>query len=285
VLVLERSALQQLADREPRLAAALEAFRAAAPARTGESTIDLTAGHVGEPMLPKTFVAYEENPREYELSIAQTTLQVHTRVSDLFNVPMNQTEQQLRLTVAAVREEQERQMLAHPDYGLLNNVVMPQRVHARTGAPTPDDMDELLTLVWKKPAFFLAHPTAIGAFGRECTRRGVPPVIMDLFGGPLMSWRGVPILPTDKIPVNGGPAGTTSILLMRVGEAEQGVIGLRPAKVDGEAEPGLTVRPMGVDQKGITSHLVTSYFSTAVLVDDAIAMLENVEVSKYHDYQ
>jgi CRP-like cAMP-binding protein len=285
VLVLARSELRRLADRAPALAAALETFRNAEPAQTGETTIDLSAGHVGEPLLPKTFVAYDEHPREYELSIAQTTLQVHTRVSDLFNVPMNQTDQQVRLTIEAVREEQERQMLAHPDYGLLNNVGASQRVHARTGAPTPDDLDELLTLVWKKPAFFLAHPVAIGAFGRECTRRGVPPVIVDLYGSPTMSWRGVPILPTDKIPLTGGLAGTTSILLMRVGEAEQGVIGLRPGKVDGEAEPGLTVRPMSVDQHGITSHLVTSYFSTAVLVEDAIAKLENVEVSRYHDYQ
>ena len=99
-------------------------------------------------------------------------------------------------------------------------------------------------------------------------------------GSPIISWRGVPILPTDKIPVTGGPAGTTSILLLRVGEAEQGVIGLRPAKVDDEAEPGLTVRRMSVDQHGITSHLVTSYFSTAVLVEDAIAMLEDVEVPR-----
>ena len=45
----------------------------------------------------------------------------------------------------------------------------------RTGAPTPDDLDELIARVWKEPAFFLAHPRAIAAFGRECTRRGVPP--------------------------------------------------------------------------------------------------------------
>jgi len=29
--------------------------------------------------------------------------------------------------------------------------------------------------VWKQPAFFLTHPEGIAAFGRECTRRGVPP--------------------------------------------------------------------------------------------------------------
>lgn len=63
-------------------------------------------------------------------------------------------------------------MLNHPEFGLLNNIVASQRVRTRTGAPTPDDLDELLTRVWKQPAFFLAHPKAIAAFGRECTRRG-----------------------------------------------------------------------------------------------------------------
>ena len=56
------------------------------------------------------------------------------------------------------------------------------RISTRYGAPTPDDLDELLALVWKKPAFFLAHPKAIAAFERECTWRGVPPVTINLFG-------------------------------------------------------------------------------------------------------
>jgi hypothetical protein len=44
VLVLERSSLDGLADREPRLAAALETFRAAGPRPSGETAIDLMAG-------------------------------------------------------------------------------------------------------------------------------------------------------------------------------------------------------------------------------------------------
>ena len=55
-------------------------------------------GHEGEPALPGTFVDYELAPREYELSVAQTVLRVHSRVADLYNEPMNQIEQQLRLT-------------------------------------------------------------------------------------------------------------------------------------------------------------------------------------------
>lgn len=48
------------------------------------------AGHVGEPELPVTFIDYEAKPREYELTVAQTTLRVHSGVADLYNDPMNQ---------------------------------------------------------------------------------------------------------------------------------------------------------------------------------------------------
>ncbi|WP_425287700.1 hypothetical protein [Nocardia vulneris] len=53
------------------------------------------SGHSGEPMLLGAFVDYDQDPREYELSLAQSVLRVHTRVADLFNDPMNQVEQQL----------------------------------------------------------------------------------------------------------------------------------------------------------------------------------------------
>jgi hypothetical protein len=287
LLVLERSRLTELAARDAQLAARLEALAQSNGHRPGERPIDLMAGHVGEPELPQTFVDYEESPREYEMSIVQTVLRVHTRVSDLYNEPMSQVTEQTRLTMEVLREQQERQMLNHPDFGLLHNVSVKQRVRTRTGPPTPDDLDELLTRVWKRPAFFLAHPRAIAAFGRECTRRGVPPVIMDVYGSPKLTWRGVPLLPTDKLDINGttdGSVGTTSIVLMRVGEGERGVVGLRPAAVPDEVEPGMAVRAMGVDRRALTSYLMTAYFSVAVLVNDAIAVLEDVDVAKYHDY-
>ncbi|MEU8541495.1 family 2B encapsulin nanocompartment shell protein [Streptomyces sp. NPDC048717] len=288
VLTLDRRMLLELADREPALRAQLDALGTEGPAGNDrERPIELSSGHTGEPYLPQTFVDYEDCPREYELAVAQTVLKVHTRVSDIFNSTIDQVRAQLRLTAEALRERQEWEMINHPEFGLLHNIAPTQRVRTRRGSPTPDDLDELLTRVWKQPAFFLAHPRAIAAFGRECTRRGVPPQIVELFGSPFLSWRGVPLLPTDKLDLQGSAnsaPGTTNILLMRVGEDQQGVVGLRPAKVPDEAEPGLSVRAMGVDLQAITSYLMTSYFSAAALVDDAIGVLQNVEVSSYHDY-
>ncbi|MEV0523797.1 family 2B encapsulin nanocompartment shell protein [Streptomyces sp. NPDC050439] len=287
-LCADRSALAALADRDEALGGAITAYCDGDAMTPGaEVPVDLTAGHVGEPDLPGTFVDYEDAPREYHMTLAQTVLRVHTRVADLYNGPIDQTRAQSNLTIAALRERQEASLLNHPEHGLFHNVSAGQRVQARTGAPTPDDLDELLTRVWKQPGFFLAHPRAIAAFGRECTRRGVPPVTDTRYGSPLLTWRGVPLLPSDKVRFSGGLGpglGTTEILLMRTGEAEQGVVGLRPSGVPDEVEPGLSMRNMGVDQKGITSYLMTAYFNTAVLVEDAIAVLQNVEVSNYHDY-
>ncbi|MFI9720831.1 family 2B encapsulin nanocompartment shell protein [Streptomyces sp. NPDC052396] len=281
-LTLERSALAGLCSQDQGLAAAVAEYLAGhSPVPGSEVPVDLAAGHTGEPELPGTYVEYEDAPREYHMSLAQTVLRVHTRVSDLYNGPIDQTRAQAGLTIQALRERQEAMMLNHPEFGLLNNIAPGQRVETRTGAPTPDDMDELLSRVWKQPGYFVAHPRAIAAFGRECTRRGVPPVIDTSFGSPLLTWRGVPLLPSDKVRFTGG---VTEILLMRVGEADQGVVGLRPSKVPDEVEPGLAMRNMGTDQKAITSYLMTAYFNTAILVEDAAAVLRNVEVSKYHDY-
>ncbi|MFI9204072.1 family 2B encapsulin nanocompartment shell protein [Streptomyces sp. NPDC053048] len=285
-LTVGLDALNALADRDAALRGALDAHIAGdGPVPGSEVPVDLAGGHVGEVDLPGTYVEYEDTPREYHMSLAQTVLRVHTRVSDLYNAPMDQTRVQADLTVQALRERQESLILNHPEFGLLHNIAPGQRVQTRTGAPTPDDMDELLSRVWKQPGYFVAHPKAIAAFGRECTRRGVPPVVDTRFGSPLLTWRGVPLLPSDKVPFAGaGSAGVTQILLMRTGEAEQGVIGLRPAGVPDEVEPGLSMRNMGTDQKAITSYLLTAYFNAAVLVEDAAAVLQNVEVSKYHDY-
>jgi hypothetical protein len=155
-------------------------------------------------------------------------------------------------------------------------------VQTRKGPPTPDDLDELITRVWKEPAFFLAHPRAIAAFGRECTRRGVPPPTVTLFGSPFLTWRGLPLIPSDKLAIDGNKS---NILLLRVGEKKQGVIGLFQPGLPGEQTPGLSVRYMGINRNSIASYLVSLYCSAAVLTEDALAVLENVEVGHYHEYK
>ncbi len=243
--------------------------------------VEVALSQRDESELPETFVDYEENPREYFLNALTTVLDVHTRVSDLFSSPHDQIKDQLRLTIETIKERQEYELINNAEYGLLASVAPGLRIAPASGAPTPDDLDNLLARLWKEPAFFLAHPLAIAAFGRECTRRGVPPPTVSLFGSQFITWRGVPLIPSDKIPV---VDGRTQILLLRVGEARQGVVGLYQPGLVGEQGLGLAVRFMGINRNAIASYLISLYFSLAVLTEDALAVLDGVEVGKYHDY-
>ena len=237
--------------------------------------------------LPASYVDYEERPREYTLSTVTTTIQVQTRISDLYRSPMDQVREQLGVLLEIVKERQENELVNNVSYGLLNSVAPGMKVATRKGPPTPDDLDELIARVWKEPAFFLAHPRAIAAFGRECTRRGVPPATVTLFGSPFITWRGIPIIPSDKLHVDGDAAGQgkTNILLLRTGEKKRGVVGLFQPGIPGEVSPSLSVRLMGINQRGAASYLVSLYCSTAILTDDALGVLENVDVGHYHEYK
>lgn len=280
VLALKQQVLEdQLRESEP-LRAHLEQVkqRLGKPQdKDGQAEITLAAGHRGEPELPGTFVDYERFPREYELSVAQTILRVHSRVADLYNNPMDQVKEQLRLTIEALRERQEYELINNLEFGLLHSVDAKQRIQSRSGPPTPDDLDELLSRR-RRTQVLLAPPGVIAAFNRECNRRGVhaEPVVVD--GKPVQAWRGVPLLPCNKIPVT--EHQTSSILALRLGEEHQGVIGLRPTGLPDECEPGLNVRFMGINEKAVLQYLVSAYYSAAVLIPDALGVLENVELRR-----
>jgi encapsulin shell SprI-like protein/cyclic nucleotide-binding protein len=279
LLALPWRDLREVLDGSPRLRAHIAerlAIAGSAVNRKGEAEIAVASGHGGEPALAGTFVDYDPAPREYELSVVQTVLRVHTRVHDLYSDPMDQFEQQLRLTVQEIRENQERELLNNREFGLLHNTDYDQRISTRGGPPAPDDMDDLLTRR-RGTRMFLAHPRAIAAFMRECNRRGIYPAPVVEDGQPVPAWRGVPIFPCDKIPISDGQ--TTTIAAMRLGADDQGVIGLRKTGLPHEHAPGLNVRFMGRDRRALDNYLVSAYASVAILVPDAIGLLENVEIA------
>ena len=173
------------------------------------------------------------------------------------------------------------------DTGMINNILGTSTSYYMTASYWPVILT--ITKVWKEPSFFLAHPRAIAAFERECTKRGVPPVTANIAGGTFILWRGIPIIPTDKLMVDGqknpkAKTGKTNILLIRTGEAKRGVVGLYQAGLKNEESRGLSVRFRGIDDKGVASYLLSLYCSAAILADDAIACLEDVEVGEYYDY-
>ena len=280
LLSLDRAQFAAVAEQSASLQDHLRSYAVTAQkpkSRGGEAALAMASGHSGEHVLPSTFVDYEGSPREYELQVAQTVLRVHSRVADLFNEPMNQIEHQLKLTIAELRERQEDELINNRDFGLLHNVDYSQRLQPVSGPPTPDDLDELLCRR-RDSKVFLAHPRAIAAFGRECNKRGLYPSSVALGERTVPAWRGVPILPCPVIPIS--EHNTSSILVLRTGQDNQGVVGLHQTGIPDEHEPGLNVRFMGIDEKAVISYLVSTYFSAAVLVPDAIGMLENAELGR-----
>lgn len=258
--------------------------------REPDKLLDVLCAQTNSEDIPEGFIDYEQEPREYILTSVSSIIKIGTRVSDLYSAPYDQIKEQIRLGMESIKERQEYLIVNSEDYGLLKNAADTQRIPSRTGSPTPDDLDELLSRVWKEPSFFLAHPCAIAAFSRECTRRGVPPAAVSLYGATFLTWRGIPIVPCDKLLVDGkmrscGGGGKTSILLVRTGEAKQGVIGLYQAGLQGEQSKGLSVRFMGIDNKGVGFYLLSIYCSAAILADDALAVLENVDTGHYYDYR
>ncbi|MEH2003326.1 MAG: family 2B encapsulin nanocompartment shell protein [Nostoc sp.] len=279
ILSLPQAAFQNLVNQSEALQAQVDQFRVKLSQpknQEGEADINIYSDHFPEAVLPGTFADYELNPREYELSVAQTILQINTRVADLYNEPMNQTEEQLRLTIEGLRERQEYEMVNNRDFGLLHNADLKQRIFTRSGPPTPDDLDELISIVWKEPSFFLAHPRTIAAFGRQCNHLGLYPDPIPMGNSAIPAWRGIPIYPCNKIPVT--KERTSSIMLMRVGATNQGVIGLHKTNIPDQYQPSLSVRFMGINEKAVISYLVSAYYSTAVLVPDALGILEDVEI-------
>ena len=70
---------------------------------------------------------------------------------------------------------------------------------------------------------------------------------------------------------------------MRVGEQNQGVVGLHQTGLPDEYEPGLSVRFMNINEQAVISYLVTAYYSAPILVPDALGVLEHVELGRGDD--
>jgi hypothetical protein len=82
----------------------------------------------------------------------------------------------------------------------------------------------------------------------------------------------LPLIPSDKVPLSDGK---TKVLLLRVGDKRQGVVGLFQPGLPDEQSPGLSVRFMGINRSAIASYLISLYCSLAVLVDDAVGLLDD----------
>ncbi|MCE0446266.1 hypothetical protein LT493_20495 [Streptomyces tricolor] len=162
---------------------------------------------------------------------------------------------------------------------MLSNCEYDQRIQPHDGVPSPDDLDELLRPPPRRK-LLLAHPRAIAAIGRELNKRGLVPETIDIAGNRIPTWRGVPIYPCNKIPISEARTDLHHRHAYRRGRAGASSACGSPASRT-RIEPSLSVRFMGINEQAIIKYLVTAYYSAAVLVPDALGVLENVEIGRW----
>lgn len=220
---------------------------------------------------------------EIQLKPIQTVVKVNTRVPALYSKEHNQLDQQLQIGADYIYETKENLIFNDPDWGLLNQVDPRLRFK---GEPTPDTLDELLNRIWKMPDFFVMHHDTLAAFHKNATAAAIALDNVEMFGSSFTTWRGLPILPTNKLHlVHKGDVGEngrvhhetgdgsckTSILILRIGEDKQGVLSLFAAGNEGSPRfPLINVDFMGINDQSVASYMMTTFAAMAVATPGAL---------------
>ena len=243
-------------------------------------------------LVEDSLAVYNDSPRVIALETVQSIVRLSNRVPALFSNDHDQIQAQLDVATEFIAETVENLVFNHEDFGLLHNVDDRMGFDA-SGPPTPDVLDDLLSLAWRRPDVFAMNPEALGEFRKQANARSLTLEQVHMLGGTFTSWRGVPILPTNKLQLlsrglTGGaggsaaagrgttgrrePTASTSVLLIRAGLDKQGVVCLCPNGVEHyDRIPHVSVDFMGMADNAVARYMLTTYVAVAVLSSGALA--------------
>lgn len=241
---------------------------------------------------------YNTAPRVIQLDTIQSTVRVSSRVPALFSDQHDQLQSQLNAASEFIYETMENLIFNHSDYGLLNNVEPHMRFQV-AGPPTPDVLDDLLALGWRAPDCFVMHAEALAEFRKRANAQSISLEEVELFGTSFTTWRGLPICPTNKLYLTSGDAqglaqdpkgflktanrrtsgqmgqANSSVLLLRFGQAKQGVVCLCAKGMEGSPRlPHINIDFMGLSDNAESRYLLTAYAAMAVLSSGALARVD-----------
>jgi hypothetical protein len=224
---------------------------------------------------------YDDYPSAVKLRPLQTILQLPFETLNLLNDPYNQLDIQFELVIEKLLEEKE-------DHIVKNLVeICNQRnlIHQKTNMyPTPNNLDIMTEYVWKHPDFYLMHPKCITKFCQECTARGVCIGTIEMNGRPVLTWRDIPIIISDKIPIEQN--GDTYVLLIRMEESENGVFeiynkhentnhnNINEDLLKKFNDNGVFIQTRQVNKSGMESYVFSLFYNIVVPVNDAITCLK-----------
>lgn len=236
---------------------------------------------------------YDTSPREVRLQVVQSVVKMPNRLPVLHSDNHDQLQSQLNVASEFVAETTENLVFNHPDFGLLNNVA-PRMQFSVDGPPTPDVLDDMLSLAWRRPDLFVMNPYVLAEFRKQASKNSLSLEEVEIFGAPFTAWRGLPIVPSNKLQFLGkGKAGggkgaaklergvhpraqvegaSTSILLLRLGEAKQGVVYLAAKGTEACVRlPSISIEFMGLSENAVGGYMLSAYTGMAVLSSGALA--------------
>jgi hypothetical protein len=254
-------------------------------------TLHACHSHPDDTLVPTSVGLYAAPPREIKLEVVQSVVKIATRVPTLYSDNYDQLQSQLNVASEFIYETVENLVFNHPDYGLLLDKNIHERMRFQADGPAaPDVLDDLLARAWRRPDVFVMHPETLAVFRKQANKLSLSLEEVDVFGSPFTAWRGLPIVPSNKIHLisksaggkDGGkegkpkpriPAGTTSsVLLIRLGESKQGVVHLSAKGTEtGPRLPGISVEFMGVSDQAVAAYLLTSFTGVAILSTGGLA--------------
>jgi len=207
---------------------------------------------------------YKE-PKYINLIPIETILKIPSNILEIANSPNNQYTDQLDLSVQKIKEEQEN-FYINGQSGIFEYCKQHNKLIYSNNHISPNSLDELMSHVWIKPTFFLMHPKALSTFSKICNKQSINLNTIDLFGHPFISWRGLPIITSDKIEVN----NETYVYLIRSGESENGVIKL----YNDNSDNGFFIRKNETDNSGLNYTRISLYTNIAIIDTDSICAIK-----------
>ncbi|HEV2990397.1 MAG TPA: hypothetical protein VG759_18305 [Candidatus Angelobacter sp.] len=260
------------------------------PLQLPSSTLRASHSHRDHTLVATSVGLYDPKPQEIALHPVEAVVKIPKRVPKLFSNNHDQLQAQFRVTSDFISETAGNLIFNHSDFGLLHNVA-PRMQFAVDGPPTPDVLDDMLKLAWRRPDLFVMHPDALAEFRKQANAQSLNLEEVEAFGSPFTAWRSLPLVPSNKLHIiskagkKGEQAGnkkaeskpspkggSTSILLMRLGEAKQGVIYLSPRDAEAPVRlPSISVEFMGLTDDAVAHYLLTTYTGVAVLSSGALA--------------
>jgi len=212
-------------------------------------------------------IDFHHQPSEIEIIPIETLIKIPSRVYDVMNYPHNQMSHQVRLTIENLYEQQERYFINNPHTGLVAYCSKNGRTRDYETRISPDILDDLLGLVWNRPSFYLMHPTILSEFCKSCNSKCLNTGTVELFGYQFITWRGNPIIISDKISIG----KRTHVFLIRTGAKDAGVVQLLNGAPTKSGHPGIFIETSQTDSLGSVNTRVTLYTNIAVLSNEAIA--------------